>query len=82
MERTRRRLERLVPAHSGGSRHASSTKLDSAAGLNELRVPPANNLEKLKGDREGEYSIRINEQFRVWFMWTTSGPVEVGTGSV
>ena len=52
-------------------------QLDSAARLNELRVPPANNLERLKGDRKGQYSIRINEQFRVCFLWTTSGPVEV-----
>jgi toxin HigB-1 len=52
-------------------------QLDSVAALNELRVPPANSFEKLKGDREGQYSIRINEQFRVCFAWTTSGPVEV-----
>jgi proteic killer suppression protein len=45
--------------------------------LNELRVPPANSLEKLKDDRKGQYSIRINEQFRVCFFWTTSGPAEV-----
>lgn len=52
-------------------------QLDSVAMLTELRVPPANNLERLKGDRQGQYSIRINEQFRVCFFWTTSGPVEV-----
>ncbi|MGI9068310.1 MAG: type II toxin-antitoxin system RelE/ParE family toxin [Pyrinomonadaceae bacterium] len=52
-------------------------QLDSAAMLNELRVPPANNLERLQGDRAGEYSIRINEQFRVCFLWTSAGPAEV-----
>jgi len=52
-------------------------QLDSAALLSELRVPPANNLETLKGERKGQYSIRINDQFRVCFRWTSSGPVEV-----
>ena len=52
-------------------------QLDSATMLSELRVPPANNLERLRGDRKGQYSIRINEQFRVCFLWTSAGPVEV-----
>lgn len=43
--------------------------LNRAANLNDLRVPPANRLEKLKGDREGQYSIRINEQWRICFEW-------------
>jgi toxin HigB-1 len=37
--------------------------------INDLRVPPANRLEKLKGDREGQYSIRINDQYRICFIW-------------
>lgn len=52
-------------------------QLDSAAMLNELRIPPANKLERLKGDREGQHSIRINEQFRICFLWTSSGPTEI-----
>jgi proteic killer suppression protein len=52
-------------------------QLDSAVMLNELRVPPANSLERLKDDRKGQYSIRINEQFRVCFLWTNSGPAQV-----
>lgn len=52
-------------------------QLDSVIMLNELRIPPANNLERLKREREGQYSIRINEQFRICFLWTSSGPTEV-----
>ena len=43
--------------------------LDAATMLDDLRVPPANRLEKLKGDREGQWSIRINDQWRVCFVW-------------
>jgi toxin HigB-1 len=51
--------------------------LDSAIMLDELRVPPANNLEKLKGDREGQHSIRINDKYRICFIWTDKGPDQV-----
>ena len=43
--------------------------LDSAVELDDLRVPPGNRLENLKGDRKGQYSIRINNQWRVCFVW-------------
>jgi proteic killer suppression protein len=43
--------------------------LDAAESLDDLRIPPGNRLEKLKGDREGEYSIRINNQWRLCFKW-------------
>lgn len=43
--------------------------LDAATTLEDLRVPPANRLEKLKADREGQFSIRINDQWRVCFAW-------------
>ena len=43
--------------------------LNRAADLNDLRIPPANRLEKLKGDRDGLYSIRINDQWRICFAW-------------
>ena len=51
--------------------------LDSAATLNDLRVPPGNRLEALSADRAGQHSIRINEQYRICFVWTSSGPAEV-----
>jgi proteic killer suppression protein len=44
--------------------------LDAAESLADLRVPPGNRLEKLKGDRLGEYSIRVNDQWRICFHWT------------
>ena len=44
--------------------------LDAAESLQELRVPPSNRLEKLKGDRAGQYSIRVNDQWRICFRWS------------
>ena len=52
-------------------------QLDSVLSLEELRVPPGNHLEALSGDRQGQYSIRINDQYRVCFQWTETGPVNV-----
>ena len=52
-------------------------QLDSVQLLEELKVPPGNRLEKLTGERRGEFSIRINEQYRVCFMWGKSGPFNV-----
>lgn len=51
--------------------------LDAAQELDELRVPPGNRLELLKGDRAGQHSIRINDQWRVCFVWTPAGPADV-----
>lgn len=52
-------------------------QLDSVEALNELRIPPGNRLEALSGDRQGQHSIRINQQYRICFVWTTGGPDEV-----
>jgi toxin HigB-1 len=51
--------------------------LDSIEKLADLRIPPGNRLEALRGDRQGQYSIRINEQYRICFIWTETGPSEV-----
>jgi proteic killer suppression protein len=51
--------------------------LDYAVRLDDLRVPPGNRLEALKGDRKGEHSIRINDQYRICFRWTDSGADDV-----
>ncbi|QKW55185.1 type II toxin-antitoxin system RelE/ParE family toxin [Stenotrophomonas sp. NA06056] len=51
--------------------------LNVAVDLRDLRIPPANRLESLLGDRQGQYSIRINDQFRMCFVWTREGPAEV-----
>ena len=64
-----------------GSIRGSATRklllLDAAVSLNSLRVPPGNRLEALKGDREGQHSIRINDQWRICFVWTDAGPENV-----
>ncbi len=52
-------------------------QLDSAIELNDLRVPPGNRLEPLSGNRAGQYSIRINDQYRICFYWTERGPAQV-----
>jgi len=52
-------------------------QIDSVIALHELRIPPNNKLESLSGDRKGQYSIRINDQYRICFVWTESGPDQV-----
>jgi len=52
-------------------------QLEIAGRLGDLRVPPGNRLEALKGDRAGQYSVRINDQYRICFVWTTAGPGDV-----
>jgi len=51
--------------------------LDSAASLQDLQAPPGNRLEALHGDRAGEYSIRINDRYRICFVWSDLGPTDV-----
>lgn len=51
--------------------------LDAANDLRDLRVPPGNHLEALSKDRQGQHSIRINDQFRICFRWTPEGPIDV-----
>jgi toxin HigB-1 len=52
-------------------------QLDSVTQLSELRVPPGNRLEALKGNRQGQHSIRVNDQYRVCFIWSEAGPTSV-----
>jgi len=51
--------------------------LNQAQTLNDLRVPPGNRLEALRANRAGQYSIRINDQWRICFVWTEGGPANV-----
>jgi len=51
--------------------------LDAAETLSDLRVPPGNRLEMLRGDRAGQHSIRINDQWRICLIWTPAGPENV-----
>jgi proteic killer suppression protein len=52
-------------------------QLDAAETLAFLRSPPGNRLEALRGNRRGQYSVRINDQFRLCFVWTKTGPADV-----
>jgi proteic killer suppression protein len=52
-------------------------QLDLARRIEDLRAPPANRLERLKGDRAGQWSLRINDQFRVCFRWTDNDAEDV-----
>lgn len=52
-------------------------QIGAAESIEDLRVPPGNRLEQLRGDRFGQYSIRINDQWRICFTWTVAGPEEV-----
>jgi len=52
-------------------------QLDSVQRLEELLIPPGNRLEALAGDREGQHSIRINQQYRICFRWTDDGPANL-----
>ena len=51
--------------------------IDAARDVEDLRVPPGNRLEKLSGDREGQYSIRVNDQYRICFSWSEGGAENV-----
>ena len=52
-------------------------QLNAAVSLGSLRIPPGNKLERLSGNRQGQYSIRINHQFRICFIWADQGPERV-----
>ncbi len=56
---------------------AMLTALDAAVVLEDLRFPPGNHLEALKGDRAGQHSVRINRKWRICFRWTPNGPEDV-----
>lgn len=51
--------------------------LNAATTLNDLRAPPGNRLEALRGSRAGQHSIRVNDQWRICFVWTAEGPQDV-----
>lgn len=69
------RVRRFVNIESAARRKLR--QLEIAESLQDLRVPPGNRLEALKGDRAGQYSIRVNDQFRVCFQWTQFGAKDV-----
>ena len=70
-----RRIRRFTAFESVARRKLR--QLEIAGRLDDLRVPLGNRLEALKGDRAGQHSIRINDQYRVCFRWTAAGPEDV-----
>lgn len=70
-----RRIRRFVDIERVAMRKLAM--LNRAATFDDLRVPPGNRLEVLRGDRKGQHSIRINDQFRLCFIWTAAGPTDV-----
>ncbi|MCX6431364.1 MAG: type II toxin-antitoxin system RelE/ParE family toxin [Actinobacteria bacterium] len=70
-----RRVRRYVAIEKVARRKLR--QLEIAGSLEDLRVPPGNRLEALKGSRKGQMSIRINDQWRLCFIWTTAGPADV-----
>jgi proteic killer suppression protein len=69
------RVRRFVRIESVAMRKLAM--LNRAEKLADLRLPPGNRLEALSGDRSGQYSIRVNDQFRVCFVWMPEGPKDV-----
>ncbi len=77
---TRKLFETGFSKRWAAIREVASRKLDqieTAANLSDLRFPTGNRLEALKGDRAGQHSIRINDQYRVCFVWKSDGAHEV-----
>jgi proteic killer suppression protein len=72
----RRFVKRLSPELSRLA-YNKLVLINAADAINDLRVPPGNRLEKLAGDRAGQYSVRVNDQWRICFMWSASGASNV-----
>jgi toxin HigB-1 len=69
--------QRMPPANLRNAAKKKLAMLDAAAKVEDLRIPPGNRLETLHRDREGQYSIRINDQFRVCFVWREGDAFDV-----
>ena len=72
-----KRARQVCPATVRKAARRKLELLDSASILRDLRAPPGNQLEALKKDRAGQHSIRVNDQYRVCFVWTEVGPANV-----
>lgn len=71
------RFGKGFPADLVKRTRAMLSALDAAMVLEDLRFPPGNHLEELRGDRLGQHSVRINDQWRICFRWTEQGPDDV-----
>lgn len=75
--RDTRRARKACPVGLWRVARRKLEQLDSAGEVDDLRAPPGNRLERLSGDRSGQHSIRVNEQFRICFVWGSAGPERV-----
>ena len=71
------KVSRKLPADLQKIMSRKLTMVEAAEKLEDLRVPPGNRLEPLKGNRKGQHSIRINDQWRICFFWSLKGPENV-----
>ncbi len=71
------KVSRKLPGDLQKTMSRKLTMIEAAEKLEDLRVPPGNRLEALKGDRKGQHSIRINDQWRICFFWGLKGPENV-----
>jgi proteic killer suppression protein len=78
--RNTKKARRVCPQDLWRVARRKLDQINQASELGDLRAPPGNRLEALRGNREGQHSIRINEQYRVCFTWTESGAEEVEIG--
>jgi proteic killer suppression protein len=76
-EAVKDRFGKGFPADLVKRTRAMLSALDAAVVVEDLRFPPGNHLEELKGNRSGQHSIRINDQWRICFRWTEQGPADV-----
>lgn len=72
-----RQYSRKLPQNIQQLAYRKLRMLNNAVNINDLRIPPANRLEKLKGIRVGQYSIRINDQWRICFEWRSGNAYDV-----
>ena len=75
--RSTKAARKTLPQKLWGQAGKKLDALDSAELLEDLRIPPGNRLEALKGERREQHSIRINDQYRICFTWTEAGPERV-----
>jgi len=73
----RRDRSRRLPPNVQRQAHRKLLVVDAAQALDDLRVPPGNRLERLSGDRKGQYSIRVNDQWRICFRWERGDAYDV-----
>ena len=72
-----RKVPKGFPADLARATRRKLILIDAASVLDDLKAPPGNRLEALKGERSGQHSIRVNSQFRLCFVWTSEGPTEL-----